>query len=175
MTLCPVISQSEHEIHTGFATYFALTAGLFLLSWDNTLLSQVNHKAIKKQKLAGAPGGGASRAALVKPCSRQVQLQGVALGPELWVSQSLSPRAQIPQILWACVPVFDQPYGEQILPMIELAFLILHIVLTALCTNSERSLVPPPSLLWHFAGLGEVPDGPFLGLNLYSCLDSSCS
>lgn len=33
MTLCPVISQSGYETHAGSATYFALSAGLFLLSW----------------------------------------------------------------------------------------------------------------------------------------------
>lgn len=55
MTLCSVISQSGYEIHAGFATHFALSAGLFLLSWGNILLSQVNHKAIEKTEAGRGP------------------------------------------------------------------------------------------------------------------------
>lgn len=70
--------------------------------------------------------------------------------------------------------MFDHPYGEQILPKIQLAFLIFHIVPTALCANPERSLAPSQSpfsaLAFVFAGLGEVPDGPFLGLKVSGLL-----
>lgn len=55
MTLCPVFSQSEYETHAGSATHFALSAGLFLLSWGNTLLSQVNHKATEKTEAGRGP------------------------------------------------------------------------------------------------------------------------
>lgn len=54
-------------------------------------------------------------------------------------------------------------------PDIQLRFLVFHLVPTAPCITSEKSLAPSNSLsalAFAFTGLGEVPDGPFLGLKL---------
>lgn len=53
------------------------------------------------------------------------------------------PRTEIPQTLWAPVPVFDHPYRDHISPKIQLAFLIFH-VLIATC--------PSPAHLWEEPG-----------------------
>lgn len=53
----------------------------FNLSCGNPLLSQTNHGATEKQKLEGASRAGTSGGGLSNPCSMQVQLDWVALGP----------------------------------------------------------------------------------------------
>lgn len=129
---------------------FALSAGLFLLSWGNTLLSQVNPKATEKTEAARGPWSWGLWSCLGHGRANYTGL--------LWVSPSLTMSQNRFHSFSGLV--FDQPDGEQIFPTIQLAFLIFHIVLTALWPNSERSL----ALAFAFAGLGEVPDGSFLGL-----------
>lgn len=147
MTLCPVVTQSEYETHAGSATCFALSAGLFLLSWGNTLLSQVNHKATEKTGAGRGPWSWGLQSCLGQALLKAGPATLGCSGP-CTVKAWPCPRTQIPQLLWASVPVFDQPYGEQILPKIQLAFFIFHIVPIELCANSERSLAPSPPLLW---------------------------
>lgn len=88
----------------------------FHLSWGNPLLSQMNHGATEKQKLEGASRAGTSGGGLSNPCSMQVQLDWVALGP---VQSRLD---YVPgQISYSFSgPVFDHHHREHIFPKIQL-------------------------------------------------------
>lgn len=110
MTLCPVISQSGYEFHAGFASHFALSAGLFLLSWGNTLLSQVNYKAIEKTEAGRGPWSWG-----LWSCLGQALLKAgpTARGCSGSVRAWPRPRTQIAQLLWAVFQCLTSLLGNR--------------------------------------------------------------
>lgn len=158
MTLCPAISQSGYETHAGFATHFALSAGLFLLSWGNTLLSQVNHKAIEKTEAGRGPWSWGLWSCLGHGRSSYTGLLWVS--PSLTMSQNRDSVASLGlcSSVWPAWWRTDSPYDSTG---------ISHLPHCAHCPLSKhRGGWLHLCSAFAFVGLGEAPDGPFLGLKL---------
>lgn len=156
MTLCPVISQSGYEIHARFSTHFALSAALFLLSWGNTLLSQVNHKATEKTEAGRGPWSWGFWS---------------CLGQALLKAGPTTLGCPGPVKAWPC-PRFHNFSGlvfQCLTSLLRNRFSLWfnwHFIFHMVPTGS----ISISALAFAFAGLGEVPDRPFLGLMLSGLL-----
>lgn len=165
MTLCPVISQSGYETHAGFATHFALLAGLFLLSWGNTLLSQVNHKATEETEAWQEPLElGLLELPWPSPAHGSSSCTGLLwASPSLTMSQyrdstaSLGLCSNVWPALWGTGSSYHSPG-------------ISHLPHCAHCPLSKLWEGPGSISALEFAGLDEVPDGSFLRLKLSGLL-----
>lgn len=164
--------QSGYKIHAGFATHFALSAGLFLLSWGNTLLSQGNHKAIGKTEAGRGPWSWGLRSclgqALLKAGPTALGCSGLwALGQSKPKSQSTDPTASLglSSSVWPGLWGTDSPYDSTSISHLP------HRAHCPLCKLwEEPGSISISALTFDFVGLGEVPDGRFLGLKLSGLL-----